>query len=125
VERQAWLTWETDGAIHRAPARLLDISRGGAAVEVDGDVDLPPKQSLQFGLGDSPAVAVFLEATLVNFATDRPRGQRIHLAFAKTCPDDLIKTALFGRRCATRRSLLAALGSLMSAFAARARRTLT
>jgi hypothetical protein len=122
VERQVWLAWQTDQSVHRVPARLLDISRGGAAVEVDADV--PPNQSLLFGLGGSSETDDFLGATVVRIAAARLGGYRIHLAFTTKCPDALLKTALFGARGAVRRPLLAALAATFWSFAEWARRIL-
>ncbi|MGO9914966.1 MAG: PilZ domain-containing protein [Isosphaeraceae bacterium] len=126
VERRARLAWEADRRVHEIPVRLLDISRGGAAVEIDADAVLPPIRSLQFSLGGSRATDVVLEATAVQTVTTRLGGHRIHLAFTTKCPDAVLKRALFGaRKCATMSRLIAALASTLwsvTGWARRARR---
>jgi len=122
VERQAWVAWEVERRVQRIPARLLDISRGGAAVEVD--VALPPIPSVQFGLCGAPATEVILEATVVQIVTTRLGGCRAHLAFTTKCPDALLKRALFGaRNDSARRRLLAALAARLWSLTGWARRT--
>jgi hypothetical protein len=128
VEREAWLAWVADGIARRVRARLLDISRIGAAVEVDVDPDtdvdvtVPRNRPFLFGLGASPENAVFLGATIVAIATPRPAVYRLHVAFTTECPGDLLKRALYGRHAGERRPLLAALASAAWSFAERARR---
>jgi PilZ domain len=114
VELSAWLAWETERSVYRVPARLVDISRGGAAVELDADV--PPVQCLEFGLSESPADHVSLAATVVRIAAIPRGGHRIHLAFTAECPDALLKRAMFGARGTMRRSVLSALASATRSF---------
>lgn len=114
VERQAWITWKSRGKAKPVPAQLLDISRGGAAVEVDGEV--PPNNPLLLGLVGPHATEEFLEATVVRFVATPSGDHRLHLAFTRPCPEDLLKRAVFGARGAVRHPWLVALGSLVSSF---------
>lgn len=114
VERQAWIAWRAGCTADRVPALLLDISRGGAAVEVDREIQ--EDQLLQFGLAGAPSAEGILEAKIVRSVTTRSGGHRLHLAFATTCPDDLLKRALFGTRAPARLPLLDRVFSFMKAF---------
>ena len=115
AECRAWIAWKMDGGLNRVPARLLDIGRGGAAVELDAEI--PRDQPLLFGLDESLATHGFLEATVVRIVRTGSNCQRLHLAFAATCPDALLKEAVFGTREKTAAPLLLRLASFLWPFA--------
>jgi len=123
LEPQAWLRWEGDRSVHQISVRLLDISRGGAAVE--SDCVPPPNRSLLFGLAGSSATDEVLEATVVRMATatDRQGVHRINLAFTTICPDALLKRAIYSARGGVVRfPWLAALAAAGRTIVGRARR---
>jgi hypothetical protein len=117
LECGAWLAWERDRSTLRVPARLLDVSRGGAAAELDAEV--APNQCLLFGLDGWPIKELLVEATVVHVATLESGGYRVHLAFTKPCPDALLKQALFGTRGARRYPSVTALLSILRSFTGR------
>jgi hypothetical protein len=89
--------------------RLLDISRGGAAVECDRDISLDAP--LLFGLAGSPQEDELLDATIARIVTTPTGKYRVHLVFAGACPDALLKRALFGARDASRPPFLRVLAT--------------
>ncbi len=104
----------------------MDISRGGAAVEVELDPAVLPNQLLSFGLERVPAADDTVAATIAHIAISRRGTHTVHLAFTRECPEALLKRALFGSRRAERHPLRAALASVMRTLAGRARcRSLT
>jgi hypothetical protein len=119
-EQHAWLAWKTPHSIHRIPAQLLNISRGGAAVEVNSDI--PADQVLSFGLGHADATASLVTATVVRVVTARADAHRVHLAFTTECPDAILKRALYGSRAATRHTWLAAASGILRIVTRRSRR---
>jgi hypothetical protein len=93
ARRRARLAWE-DGTLSRSvPARLMNISRMGAAVTT---AETPPESGLvRLRLaGDTPTP--WLEADILGIDRDERRKFRVRLKFREPCPTVFLKTAVLG-----------------------------
>jgi len=86
---RARLEWDDGTASHSLPARLIDIGSGGALIEAEGRP--PQRGTVWLGL-EEPARAGWVAARVVR--SDGPN--RLGVAFAGPCPDDLLLAATLG-----------------------------
>jgi PilZ domain len=93
ARRRARLSWG-EGVLSRAvPARLINISRMGAALTT---AESPPHSGLvRLRLaGDTPTP--WLEADVLGIDRDERRKFRVRLKFREPCPTIFLKTAVLG-----------------------------
>jgi hypothetical protein len=88
VVSRVLLEWYEGGRFHQGWGRLVDVSRGGVAVE--GEWDLSAAASVWLTL-KGPPDEVWVAAEVV-----RTDGGRAGLAFLGGCPDDLYYEASLG-----------------------------
>ena len=93
LEYHAWLAWTDQEEDHRVPVRLIDISRGGIAVE--SDVEPPAGLVLRFSL-HGPADEESVDAEVVTVEPGRQAAHRVRLGFFEPCPDRLFWAAKDG-----------------------------
>jgi hypothetical protein len=88
----AKLGWWEAGEFQTAQARLQDISSGGAALGVDRDGPVAPEIWMCVA---TPGQGVWVQASVA--AMDDGDGERrVRLAFAESCPYDVLKVAAWG-----------------------------
>jgi hypothetical protein len=93
LDPRGWIGWWADGEFFEDAGRLLDISRGGAAVEVDRTP--PPDCPVYFCL-DGPDAPEGVEAEVVATLPGRRRKYLVRLTFAAPCPNPLWAAAVLG-----------------------------
>jgi hypothetical protein len=94
LESRAWLGWGSAEDVRPVAAHLLDISRGGAALEAEA---LPPAGEPLWLCLDAGGAKLRVRARVVGIGPG-PRGHQVRLAFDEPCPEDLLRLAVCGRR---------------------------
>lgn len=104
LEYRSWLGWRDGDRFVAVAARLVDISRAGAAVVAEDAP--PPDREIWFCLhSDDPATAV--EGEVVGVGTGVRGRYLIRISFWEPCPDRLYKMAIHGKRHTTAESMSA------------------
>jgi hypothetical protein len=88
----AKLGWWEAGEFHTAQARLQDISSGGAALGVDRDG--PVADEIWMCVATT-GEGVWVQASVAEL-DDGDGERRVRLAFAESCPYDVLKVAAWG-----------------------------
>jgi hypothetical protein len=90
---RARLGWKAGEPNHVVPARLLNISRAGAALVV---ANPPPESQLVLIriMGEEPTP--WIEADVVGVESLSPSRYRVRLKFREFCPMLFLKSAVFG-----------------------------
>ena len=98
LDPRGWIGWWAEGEFHEAEARLLDVSKLGASIEVDR---LPPRDCpLFFSLGGSTTTES-VEAEIVATHPGRLKKVLVRLAFSSRCPNRLFTAILHGPKAET------------------------
>jgi hypothetical protein len=91
LDHRGWLSWWDGRGLELDDIRLLDVSRGGAAFEVEGP--LPEGQAVLVGL-ERLREASCVEATVVRVTWGQRARYRVHVAFIESCPDEFFESAI-------------------------------
>jgi hypothetical protein len=86
----AWLDGEQWRTI---PARLRDISRGGASLIARSEPPLTRQARIRLVEGDG---SPWIEARIVGIEHDAPTRHQVRLQFADPCPNFLLRLAVLG-----------------------------
>jgi hypothetical protein len=95
TSRSALLSWRDGEFAARKPVRLIDISRSGAAVEVDGDC--PSSSHVRICLGAQDP-ADWIDARVLGAQSIDGSKTVLRLAFHRRCLPSLIDLVVHGRR---------------------------
>jgi hypothetical protein len=90
---RAQVGWWEDKQFRTAPARLTDISSGGASLVLDGQ-GVPSSFLWMCLVGEKPTG--WISANLAGAQTSEDGVQLVRLAFAESCPYEVFKTAVWG-----------------------------
>ncbi len=94
VDRVARLVWDQPGAFGDTTARLIDLSIGGALMEVS---QLPPRNQPIWICLRGMGVEHGTTATVVSHSRGWRGPYYVHLAFDQICPYEFFKRAVLGQ----------------------------
>jgi hypothetical protein len=96
LDHRGWLGQWSDQGFEVFEVRVLDLSQGGAAIEMDE----PPPEDRRALLGlVTLREACCLEVAVVRIRRGRRSRYRVHLAFAEPCNQEFSAAVLQGAVC--------------------------